>query len=319
MSNLSAWTIQGDKPIRLQDSSIDLEKRLEFWIEKDPFLIQNGLVIVARQLILEGGRLDLLAIDPQGRWVVIEIKAGALQTGVITQALFYVSQIAKMPFDELSSKVSPYLQSVGLKLSQLLKERGVNPDLQKSSRETIALIVGTSRTAGLDKLLDYLGNEYGFPISAIIFDVLETERGEKVLIRELTEGDFKEKIGVAEKLPKWNMEYVQEQAKKLGTDGEVERMKKITEKFGLYIRPYASSIMITPSENKTRMLFTIWLKRNKDMTLKTFIGTDVFTEFYSVTNHDSLRCLGNSGWRNMSAQEFEKFIQGLDELLSLTI
>ena len=40
------------------------ERHLEEWIEKDPALLQGGLAIVGRQIVLEGGRLDLLALDP---------------------------------------------------------------------------------------------------------------------------------------------------------------------------------------------------------------------------------------------------------------
>jgi RecB family endonuclease NucS len=40
-------------------------------------------VVVGRQIDLEGGRLDLLAIDPQGRWTIIEIKRGTLRREAI--------------------------------------------------------------------------------------------------------------------------------------------------------------------------------------------------------------------------------------------
>ena len=99
MSKSNAWVIENTGPKKLNESSVELEKNLEAWIEKDPSLVQNGLVILYRQLVLDGGRLDLLALDPQGRMVVIEIKAGFLDNNVITQAFYYVAQIAQMPFE----------------------------------------------------------------------------------------------------------------------------------------------------------------------------------------------------------------------------
>ncbi len=54
-------------PIPVPETSIDLEQHLETWIENDPALVQAGLEIVGRQMAIDGGRLDLLAIDPLGR------------------------------------------------------------------------------------------------------------------------------------------------------------------------------------------------------------------------------------------------------------
>lgn len=314
MTKISTWVVQNGKPEKLQGSKIDLEKHLEDWIESDPTLIQGGLVIVYRQLILDGGRLDLLAIDPQGRWVVIELKAGTLDTGVITQSLFYVSQIARMSRRELSEKISPYLQKLGRNLDTLLEERGIGLNMQQDERETVAIVVGTSSTGGLNKLLDYLGNEFGFPISAVTFDVFETSAGEKILIRELTESDFFESASQMQKTPRWNLEYIREQAKKYGTDKEIDRILEVAGNFNLYIRSYAGSIMVAPLENKNRMLFTVWVKRNKDATLKTYIGSEVFSEFYDITEKDAINQLGSSGWRNMTSDDLDDFIMGLENL-----
>lgn len=315
MKKISSWAIQNKKPVKLQNGRIDLEKHLEDWIEQDPSLIRGGLTIVARQLILEGGRLDLLAIDPQGRWVVIELKAGKLENYVITQSLFYVSQIAKMPYDELLDKISPYLKSKGQDINKLLAERGVEKNMQLKERETISIVVGTSSTTGLNKLLDYLGNEYKIPVSAIVFDVFEAISGEKILIREITESDFIDRnIPASKTSTKWNLDDIRGKAKRLGIDNEIEAIINVANKCNLYVRPYANSIMITPLENKSRLLFTFWIKRNKDLTLKAYVGSDVFPEFYDVTEQEAIQYLGNYGWRNMTKEDLNTFIKGVESL-----
>ena len=86
-----------------------MEQNLEDWIEREPGLLQTGLTIVGRQVGLESGRLDLLALDPQGHWVVIEIKSGDLRREAVAQVLDYASCIATMPHDELRQKVNEYL------------------------------------------------------------------------------------------------------------------------------------------------------------------------------------------------------------------
>ena len=110
MNKLGMWQVIDGKLKRVNESSLDLERSLEDWISEDPALIQAGLVIVGRQIDLEGGRLDLLAIDPQGRWTIIELKKGFLRRETIAQAIDYASCIATLSADELRSKIDPYLK-----------------------------------------------------------------------------------------------------------------------------------------------------------------------------------------------------------------
>ena len=79
MSDIGIWRINNDLPERLGESSIPLEKEFEDWITSDSSLLQEGLTIVGRQLRAAGGILDLLALDIQRRWVIIELKRPRLQ------------------------------------------------------------------------------------------------------------------------------------------------------------------------------------------------------------------------------------------------
>ena len=90
MAQLAAWSVDGQhgegtsqqpEPRRVERSHIALEKHLEDWIANDVTLIAEGLTLVGRQISIDDGRLDLLAIDSQDRWVVIEIKPGLLDAG----------------------------------------------------------------------------------------------------------------------------------------------------------------------------------------------------------------------------------------------
>ena len=58
-------------------------RHLEAWIAADAKLIGGGLTIVGQQVRIDDGRLDLLAIDARDRWVVIELKAGRLDSGML--------------------------------------------------------------------------------------------------------------------------------------------------------------------------------------------------------------------------------------------
>src|SRR5688500_4648047 len=106
MQQVGLWHITDNVPVKLSSGTIDLEKHLEAWLERDPSMLQAGLTIVGRQVRVEGGIIDLLALDPQGRWVVIEVKPGTLYREVIAQALDYASCIATMPSSDLLRKVN---------------------------------------------------------------------------------------------------------------------------------------------------------------------------------------------------------------------
>jgi RecB family endonuclease NucS len=89
MNTIGLWHILDAGPERLQHAEVSVERDLEDWIEHDPSLLERGLVIVGRQIRLEGGPLDLLALDQQGRWVLIEMKRERLRREVIAQAIDY--------------------------------------------------------------------------------------------------------------------------------------------------------------------------------------------------------------------------------------
>jgi RecB family endonuclease NucS len=93
MGKFKVWQVGDQIPLKAEESNVGLEKNLESWIEADPSMLPGELEIICRQMTVEGGRLDLLALDPLGRLVVIEIKAGPLYSDVISQGIYYAAQI----------------------------------------------------------------------------------------------------------------------------------------------------------------------------------------------------------------------------------
>lgn len=81
------------------DAAISLERDLEEYIIRDLSQIESGLElyseedITGRQFSTEVGRIDLLAIDKDGNFVVIELKAGTANYSAIGQILGYISWI----------------------------------------------------------------------------------------------------------------------------------------------------------------------------------------------------------------------------------
>ena len=81
------------------ESAISFEKDIEEYIIRDLNQIENGLELYSkeglngRQFNTEVGRIDILAIDKNLNFVVIELKAGTAKYSVIGQILGYISWV----------------------------------------------------------------------------------------------------------------------------------------------------------------------------------------------------------------------------------
>lgn len=62
----------------------------------------DGLSIVARQLPTDGGPLDLVGVDDDGRLVVFELKRGVLTRDAVAQVVDYASDLARMEPEALA-------------------------------------------------------------------------------------------------------------------------------------------------------------------------------------------------------------------------
>ena len=55
MKKALLWQISQNGPKRIGDGKLKLEEHLEEWIVADPDLLQVGLTVIARQLVVEAG------------------------------------------------------------------------------------------------------------------------------------------------------------------------------------------------------------------------------------------------------------------------
>ena len=80
-------------------ATISLERDLEEYLMRDFNQIEIGLRlyskegVTGRQFNTEVGRIDMLAVDKNGDFVVIELKAGTASNSVIGQILGYISWV----------------------------------------------------------------------------------------------------------------------------------------------------------------------------------------------------------------------------------
>ena len=278
MADLGVWTVDGDASRRVGRSRVDLEKNLEDWIAADASLLADGLTVVGRQLRLEGGPLDLLAIDWQDRWVVVEIKRERLYRDAITQALDYASSIAQMDGEDLESLLQPGLEAFGdaEDLSQTVRRQLEGED---GAREVAVLLAGVGVDAGLERIVAHLGARYGVPISIVSFEAFEPTDGPRLLIREVTE----EQIERRPRRPRRSVDEIHELARDAGVEAEFERFLKMSQKAGLAVQPYRWAVRIAPPANRTRYL--MYARPERDGIVLS-AGPAEFAEFFPPLTED---------------------------------
>lgn len=314
MNNLSLWNIGDGGPIRLSLGEVELERNLEEWIELDPSLIQSGLRIVGRQIRTDGGPLDLIALDPQGRWAVIEIKRGKLNRQTIAQVVDYASCIAEMSEETLRERLSIYLKERGIDLDKLLEERQASQALLPHQREVVLFIVGTSKEPNLDRMTAYLATRYSIPLTVITLQTFRQPDGSLVLAREISEQELQQSS--SEYVPEPNkakIERVRDLARKGGTLQLLDRVISVAESKGLYVRPWPTSLMFAPQKNRTRCLFTLW-PSTSDKSIRAWVGNEAFSEFFPVTTEQMANQLDSEGFHIYNEQQIERFIESFTKL-----
>lgn len=113
------WKITDRGPVQVPETDLRqehlLEEHLEAWLEANHALLGEQLLIVGRQVPIPdlNDRIDLLALDPQGNAVIIELKRGILSDPVDMQALRYASYVSRWTFEEFERQARTYSGKVG--------------------------------------------------------------------------------------------------------------------------------------------------------------------------------------------------------------
>lgn len=309
---IAGWTVDADgtTPHRLLTGLLDLERHLEEWIVRDPTLIEDGLVVVGRQLRLDGGNLDLLCLDAQGGLQVVEIKRGALYRDTIAQAIDYAASLSLMPADVLSERLQRYLAEHPHAVAEARLTEQARFDVPDQGRRRVGVVVvGTRRDPSLDRVVAFLGDGYGVPIRVVSFQVLDLPGGKKLLLREVTESETPD-------TPHGGAGYswaaVRANAESAGVGTEMEMVHEVAVELGLYPRPWKVSLMLTPTSDKRRYLFTFWPKDNARLGMT--YSAAALAELQQVPEAAAREALGEET-RSLTRSELDTALRTIRTLL----
>lgn len=224
-TEIGVWQIIDEKlePI---DTSLaeagDMEKDFEKWIKEYPIVLGQDILIIGEQTHTKSGPLDFLGIDKSGNLVIIELKRGNLPREVLAQAIDYVSDVANWDLDKINETC---LKFNGESLEDYLNENFEDIDLENLNinENQRILLVGFSLDEPLERMIEWLSNNYDVSINAIIFKFIKTQSKDKLIARTMIIPEEVEKerikrvtnkIGMSDEPGKYNKDDLKELLRK---------------------------------------------------------------------------------------------------------
>ncbi len=211
---LGVWRIdQGLEQLQLL--GLDLESRLEDILHKDISIAAPNWMVIGRQVQTDYGKLiDLLAIDPDGNLIVIELKRDKTYRDIVAQTLDYGSWVRNLRNEDIAGIFEEFNQkycqdSEEISIDDAFCQRFSVKELPDELNESHELvIVATSLDESTERVVAYLADEYGVRINAIFFRVFRDGEREYLARVWLRDPDPAESQG-PESGPKepWNGEY----------------------------------------------------------------------------------------------------------------
>jgi hypothetical protein len=204
------WQV-GDQPTLLARSKLVSEQQLEDMIVREPSILSSEWMLIGRQEITtHGGRIDLLAIAPDGALVLIELKRDRTPREIVAQALDYASWVAELTAERI---VQIYVRfSKGGSLETAFQQRfGTVLDEETLNHAHQIIIVAAELDAASERIVGYL-NERDIAINVVFFQVFQ--HGDKQLLSRVwlidpgeTQANAAAATGSAGDKEPWNGEF----------------------------------------------------------------------------------------------------------------
>ena len=165
------WEV-GDSPKPLAYSRLESEQLLEDMIVAEPSILSTEWMLIGRQEITTfGGRLDLLAIAPDGSLVLIELKRDRTPRDIVAQAIDYASWVEQLSAEKISQMYHRF--SNGQSLDTAFRERfGTDIDEDDLNQSHQIIIVASELDASTERIVGYL-DARDIPVNVVTFQVFQ--------------------------------------------------------------------------------------------------------------------------------------------------
>lgn len=165
------WKV-GNTPLPLNVTRLPSEQLLEAMIVSSPEILSPEWMLIGRQESTGfGGRIDLLAIAPDGSLVLIEIKRDRTPREIVAQALDYASWVEGLTADRIAQIYQRFSNGGGL--SEAFKQRfGTVLDENTLNESHQIILVAAALDDSTERIISYL-NARDIAINVVFFQVFQ--------------------------------------------------------------------------------------------------------------------------------------------------
>ncbi|MEI2732056.1 MAG: endonuclease NucS domain-containing protein [Dermatophilaceae bacterium] len=161
---IGMWRIDGDTPKRLASAMLPSEATLEQYLEKDPSLLGERLLVIGRQVKTPQGKfIDLLAMDGEGTLHVLELKRDKTPRDVVAQVLDYGSWVSTLDRETIIDLANDHLGDVEFEAAFEEVFGTTAPDELNAALQLT--IVATDLDPGSERIVTNL-RTFGVPVGA---------------------------------------------------------------------------------------------------------------------------------------------------------
>ena len=174
MDEVKIWALDGDSNVvpLASKGQTDTESLLEETLVRNPDLLIPGLRLVGRQTPTDGGPLDLLGVDEDGRLVVFELKRGTLSRDAVAQIIDYASDLDNKTDAALAEHIAANSGVGGIDHIEDFEEwYGENTEGQSldSLRPLRLFLIGLGADDRTERMVRFLAENTGMEISLLTF------------------------------------------------------------------------------------------------------------------------------------------------------
>lgn len=178
---MGLWRTEGNELVRIEPTSVGLESQLENFIESDPDILGEKLLIIGRQVQTgHGGFIDLLALDETAAVHVIELKRDKTSRDVSAQILDYGSWVASLSREQIKAMFEAYQPD--LALEEAFATKFDETLAEEVNAEQVFTIVASHIDPATERIVRFLNEDFGVPINVVFFRHF-SDRGSNYLAR----------------------------------------------------------------------------------------------------------------------------------------
>jgi hypothetical protein len=204
--NQSLWRLT-DTAEKLPVAQLNSEKQLEDFIVERPDMLDPNWMLIGRQVPTDfKGIVDLLALQPDGTPVIIELKRARTPRDVLAQTLDYASWLEELEPSRLQKIYESF--SPGADLEKDFQARFGTPlDEEALGNDHLMVIVAAELDTSTERIVKFLSKR-DININVLFFQVFQGN-GELLLSRSwfVDPSETQVAVSVGEKSVQWNGEF----------------------------------------------------------------------------------------------------------------